>query len=204
MSNFNMNEKNIKYKIVAFLTVFIPYIFLYEFKISLGLPNNPIETRMDFEKNIPIFEFSNFFYSSIYPILSILPFLINTNKLLLEFVIISLINITIGMLILYSFPFICSQNSFQPVTYLGKLLVFARSIDSVNTALPSFHVIWSLIGGYFYCIIFKKLKFYIWLYFILIIFSTITVGMHSIADISAAIIVFFISICLLMIFKDFS
>jgi membrane-associated phospholipid phosphatase len=204
--NSNLKQKYIINKIrinqiLTFLIVFIPYVILYKLKISLGISINFIDTRLDIEKKIQVLEFMNFFYILIYPTLSILPFLLLKDSTIKEFKVISLINIFLGMIVLFSFPFICSQLEFIPTNILGELLMFERNVDSCNAAFPSFHVIWSLIGAYFYNKIFPAFRILIKTFFYLIIISTIFVGMHSIADIICSIVIYNFSFVIINYFN---
>jgi prolipoprotein diacylglyceryltransferase len=77
---------------------------------------------------------------------------------------------------------------------LGRMLMLEREFDGITASFPSFHVLWSLLAAITWIKVVPTLR-WIWITIsLLIISSCIMVGVHSVADVLAAMVIFLIVI----------
>lgn len=183
-----------KERISAYLLVFIPWLIIYEAFIYAGVPEDAIPTNLPFEKNWPVWEFSEIFYSLTYLFALLIPLVIKTKVQLRSFVTDLWFAIIIVGIIYLVFPFIVKQRDFIPQTFLGDLIQFERVKDGETCALPSFHVIWAFIAAMYFSRSIMRCKWIWYVFAILMSASCITTGNHSVPDVIAGFIIFLIII----------
>ena len=181
-------------RISSYILVFIPWSVIYETFIYIGAPLNAITTNLPFEKDLPIWEFSEVFYSFTYLFVLSVPLVIKTKKQLRCFITDVWFATVIVGIIYFVFPFVVRQKDFIPHSILGHLILFERSFDGQTAALPSFHVIWAFISATYFSRSFVRLHFLWYVLAVLISVSCITTSSHSIPDVVAGFIIFLIII----------
>ena len=181
-------------RISSYILVFIPWSVIYEMFIYIGAPLNAITTNLPFEKDLPIWEFSEVFYSFTYLFVLSVPLVIKTKKQLRCFITDVWFATVIVGIIYFVFPFVVRQKDFIPHSILGHLILFERSFDGQTAALPSFHVIWAFISATYFSRSFVRLHFLWYVLAVLISVSCITTSSHSIPDVVAGFIIFLIII----------
>jgi hypothetical protein len=172
-------------KISSYLLVFIPWVIVYETFIFAGIPADAISTNMPFEKNLPVWEFSEIFYLFTYLFALMVPLVIKSREQLRRFITDLWFAIIVTGLFYLAFPFIVQQRDFIPHSLFGKLIIFERSMDGETCALPSFHVMWAFIWARYLT---DRWKQYSWLWYVLavlIAISCIMTGNHSVPDVIA-------------------
>ena len=192
----------IKEKISAYLLVFIPWVIVYETFIFAGVPKDAISTNLFFEKNFPVWEFSEIFYLFTYIFVVIIPLPIKTREQLRRFITDVWFATIITGLFYFVFPFIVQQRELIPHSFWGRLILLERSLDGETCALPSFHVIWAFIGARYFAESMKRMG---WLWYtiaVLITVSCVTTGNHSLPDIIAGLL-FYLAICYRLLIWDF-
>jgi len=188
-------------RLSSYLLAFVPWLLVYEVFIYIGVPKDAMVTNLSFEKNLPIWEFTEVFYSGTYLFALLVPLIITTKTGLRFFIIDLWFATIIGGLIYLIFPFIVTQNEFIPHSFFGRLIMFERSIDGEAGALPSFHVIWAFISARYFSRSIIRFK---WLWYalaVLISISCITTGSHSLLDVITGFCVFIIIIYRLQIWN---
>ncbi len=178
----------------AYCFVLIPWSILYQTVIFVGSPLHPISTYLSFEDHIPVIEWTELFYLLAYPYVTCLPLILQTKEQIRSFIVTGLMNISIGIYCQFIFPLVAVPREFIPRTILGEILFLERTFDGPNGAFPSFHVSWAFVSAYYYTWRYPQWKFLFYLLSILISVSCITTGMHSILDVIAGIILFFLCI----------
>ncbi len=92
------------------------------------------------------------------------------------------------------FPLIIKQKDFIPNSFLGRIILYERSVDGESGALPSCHVIWAFLAALYFSRSFISYKWIWYSLAVLISVSCITVGAHSILDVVAGFCAFIIII----------
>ena len=180
--------------ISAYCLVFVPWLILYQCIIFIGIPSNAISTYLPFENHIPVIEWTELCYLLAYPYVALIPLVLKTKEQIRSFFIAGLMNISIGIYLQFTFPFVAAPKVFIPTTILGRILIHERNFDAPTGALPSFHVSWAFLAAYYYTLIFPNYKLPFYILSIFISASCITTGMHSIIDVIAGFILFIICI----------
>jgi hypothetical protein len=101
-----------------------------------------------------------------------------------------LISTALVTLIYLTVPLVAPPRPFEPRTFLGHALMFERSMSHTVAAFPAFHVIWSFIAADAWATRSRGWGIAGWVWAVLITISCITTGMHSLADVLAATVVF--------------
>lgn len=177
-------------RIGAFVSAFAIWAVLYELFIYLGKDVYWIDTMLSFERSWPVLSWMEIFYALTYLFVGACPFVVTTRSHLREFLQSAWWCTAIGMLFFFAFPFYASPRPFEDHSLLGDLLMLERELDGVTAAFPSFHVLWSLLAFVTWT---KALPRFRWLWImvsILIIISCVAVGVHSIADVFTAMVIF--------------
>ncbi|CAF3645336.1 unnamed protein product [Rotaria socialis] len=187
-------KRQLKDIVSVYCFVLIPWLILYQTIIFIGTPVNSISTYLTFENNLPIIEWTELFYLSAYPYVIFLPCVLQTKQQIRSFIFAGLMNISIGIYLQVIFPFVAVPREFSPTTIIGEILLHERDLDGPVGALPSFHVSWAFLSGYYYTWSFPKYNFIFYIISILISASCVTTGMHSILDVIAGFILFIICI----------
>jgi protein-S-isoprenylcysteine O-methyltransferase Ste14 len=183
-----------KERFATYFLVFIPWLLVYEAFIFLGTPKDAIITNLDFERHLPVWEFSEVFYSFTYIFALLIPVVIKTRSQLRNFIIDLWFAIILVGLIYLILPCIVQQRAFVPHSVIGRFMVFERSMDGETCALPSFHVVWAFMAAKYFTG--GKLG-HKWLWYLvasLISICCITTGNHSVADVISGFCIFLIII----------
>jgi membrane-associated phospholipid phosphatase len=179
-------------RISTCLLTFIPWLIVYETFIFIGAPKEAIATNLPFDEHLPIWEFSEVFYVSAFLFSILVPFVIKTRRQLRCFITDVWFTIIFVGIIYTAFPLIVKQRAFIPQTFLGRLILFERSIDGESGALPSCHVIWAFLSAAYFTKSFPRLKWIWYAFAVLISVSCLTTGAHSILDVVAGFCTFLI------------
>jgi hypothetical protein len=183
-----------KDRLITYILAYIPFRIIYEAFIFAGPPSDSVCTNFLFESHWLVNEPSVILYELLYPLALLIPVIIKTKKRLRSFIFDIWFVTIISGLFFFIFPFFVEQRSFIPETFLGKLLLFDRSLDGEAGALPSFHVIWAFLAARYFTLSFKKLGWIWYLLAILISISCITTANHSLLDVIAGFMTFLIII----------
>jgi protein-S-isoprenylcysteine O-methyltransferase Ste14 len=189
----NISPSSIE-RIASYFLVFVPWLIIYETFIFIGAPGNAISTNLSFEKHLPIWEFSEVFYSFTYLFALSVPLVIKTRKQLRCFITDLWFAIIIVGIIYLAFPLVVRQKDFIPQSLFGQLILLERSLDGETAALPSFHVIWAFMSATYFSRSFIRFQWIWYILAVLISVSCITTGSHSLLDVVAGFCMFMIII----------
>ncbi len=181
-------------RLSSYFLVFVPWLIIYKAFIFIGAPDDAISTNLPFEEHLPIWEFSTVFYSFAFLFSLLVPLVVKTRKQLKHFITDVWFAIIFVGIIYLVFPLIIKQKDFIPHSFLGRIILYERSVDGESGALPSCHVIWAFLAAIYFSRSFVSFK---WIWFglaVLISVSCITVGAHSILDVVAGFCAFIIII----------
>ncbi len=173
-----------------YLLVLIPWSVAFEAVYRLGIPADAVVAHLPFENDWPVLEWTEAIYGSIYLFVLATPLILRTRRDLRRLAEMGLISTAVVTLIYLTVPVIAPPRPFEPRTILGHALMFERSMSHTVAAFPAFHVIWSLIAAQAWATRSRGWGVVGWVWAILISVSCITTGMHALADIFAATIVF--------------
>ena len=170
-----------------FLFMVLPWLVLYEAVLAIGIPPDAVSGVTHFEQQLPVLEWTQIFYGSVYLMVLSVPFFAKTRADLRWFSVRGLWTMLLAYPAFLVIPLIAPKRSFVPQSLPGHLLVWEQSLDSPVAAFPSFHVIWVLLAAEVYSRHWPKLKwlFYGWAY--LVAASCITTGQHSVLDVIGGI-----------------
>lgn len=177
-------------RLSIYILVLLPWLILYEMVRVIGIPPDAIIAYLPFERQMPVYEWTEVFYAGAYPFVMLAPLVAGTRRQLREFAISGLLATGLIILLFLAIPLIAPPRPFSPHSLLGKLLEWERANDTAAAAFPSFHVVWGLIAARLYARRIPALKIFCWTLAALIAFSCITTGMHAIADVLSGVMVF--------------
>jgi protein-S-isoprenylcysteine O-methyltransferase Ste14 len=178
-------------RIRCYLTVLLPWLLLYEAVISLGIPADAKIAYLPFESRIPVWQWTEILYASVYVTVALVPLIAKTRHDLHWFSIRGLLSMAIVFPIYLTVPLIAPPRPFVSDTTLGLLLNFDRLHDGATAAFPSYHVIWAFLAAE----VLGHQRWAKWLartWACLVSASCLTTGMHALVDILTAIFVLWI------------
>ena len=181
-------------RLSSYFLVFVPWLLIYKAFIFIGAPDDAISTNLPFEEHLPVWEFTTLFYSFAFLFSLLVPMVVRTRRQLKHFITDVWFTIVFVGIIYLVFPLVIEQREFVPHSFLGRLILYERSIDGESGALPSCHVIWAFLAAFYFRRSFAGYKWVWYVLAILISISCITVGAHSIFDVIAGYITFLIII----------
>jgi protein-S-isoprenylcysteine O-methyltransferase Ste14 len=173
-----------------YILVLIPWSVAFEAVYRLGVPADAVVAYLPFENDWPVLEWTEAVYGSIYLFVLAAPLIVPTQRALRRLAMLGLISTAVVTLIYLTVPLIAPPRPFEPQTFLGHALMFERAMSNTVAAFPAFHVIWSFIAADAWASRSRGWAIAGWAWAILIAISCITTGMHALADIAAATVVF--------------
>lgn len=188
----NDDKLGIINRLLLYVWIYLPWIIIYESFIFLGTPNDAISTKIYLDNFIPFYDFSVIAYVAAYPIIGLIPLLIQTNHISRDFIFDSITGMCIIFYCYIAFPFIVEYDYIENVNYFTNLIITGREMDGETAALPSFHVFWALIFTKYFSLRFSKLKWFAWIISISIIISCLTTFSHTILDVIFGIFTFYV------------
>lgn len=188
----NDDQLNLKNRLLLYVWIFLPWFLIYGCFIFIGTPIDAISTEIYLDQFIPFYSFSVIFYLLAYPIVGLIPFLLQTNSIARTFIFDAITGMCIIFYSYLAFPFIVEYHVVDNTNYFKDLIITGRILDSETAALPSFHVFWTLLFAKFFSIRFPKLKRIGWILSFLIIGSCLTTYNHTILDVLFGVLAFYL------------
>jgi membrane-associated phospholipid phosphatase len=176
-------------RVSVVVLVLLAWLVLYEAVMALGIPRDAVSLATPWEKSWPVWEWTELFYIGTYPFVAAVPFVLPTRRQLRLFTRRAWTAMAINLPVFLLLPFISPPRPFVPRTWLGDLLLWERRYDSASNAFPSFHVTWAILAALAYSRAWPRWRFLWWALGAGIALSTITTGMHTLADVAAAVAV---------------
>ncbi len=173
-----------------YVLVLIPWSVAFMAVYRLGVPADAVVAHFPFERDWPVLEWTEAIYASVYLFVLSTPLILRTQRDLRRLAEMGLIATAVVTLIYLTVPVIAPPRFFEPRTMLGHALMFERAMSHTVAAFPAFHVIWSFIAAHGWATRSRAWGAAGWTWAILITVSCITTGMHALADLVAATIVF--------------
>ena len=180
--------------LAVYVLVLIPWLLFYQIVIFIGPSEHALSTYFPFEHQIPVIEWTEFFYLLAYPYVALLPLLLPTQQQVRSYMLTSWMNIGIGIYLQLVLPLIAAPKEFLSTTLLGTLIHLERRLDGPNGAWPSFHVSWAYVSAYYYAWCFPRARNFVYIVSTLISISCMTTGMHSVLDVLAGFALFLLCV----------
>lgn len=167
-----------------FVLLFLPWGLLYLAFEFIGPFRGAVDIRSGFERGLPVLEWTEAVYASVYLFLALTPFLLRKKSELREFLLGGWVLCALGFFAFLTVPFIAQAREFEPRTFWGALIMLERRGDSPATAFPAFHFAWPVLAAF--CVGKSRgWKLPLWLYTAAAGASCVTTGPHAIADVAA-------------------
>jgi protein-S-isoprenylcysteine O-methyltransferase Ste14 len=175
-------------RISAYLLVFLPWLIAYETTVFVGIPRHAFEFAFSFERNLPVWEWTELPYACIYLWAALVPLLVRSKRQLREFEVSGLLVTLGGIGLFFLIPAVHEPRPFDAAGILGKLLLWDRAHDTAAAAFPAFHAIWALLSARACAQAYPKGKWFWYLLAGAVVGSCIMTGMHALLDILAAVL----------------
>lgn len=172
------------------LLVLLPWSAAFEAVYLLGVPPDAVEAYLPFERGWPVLEWTEAVYGSVYVLVLGSLFAARTRAALRWFAVLGLIATLVVTLIYLTVPIVAPPRPFEPQTMLGRALMGERALPHTVAAFPAFHLIWSFIAAEAWASRSRRVAVFAWAWAILIGISCVTTGMHALADLVTAVLVF--------------
>ena len=179
-------------RIRCFLAALLPWLVLYEAVVHLGIPQDAIVAYLPFESRLPVLQWTEVFYISVYPVVLLVPFVVSDQSTLRRFCLRALVSMAVVFPIFLCIPLISPPRPFVPTSLGGQLLNFERAFDSAVGAFPSYHVIWAFLAADALGSKSRRQKALWRTWAFLVSASCVTTGMHALLDVAAGLILAFL------------
>jgi hypothetical protein len=174
---------------IAFcILVFLPWLIAYEAVQFMGTPRNAIASYLPFENAWRVIVWTEIPYVSVYALVLLTPFIVRTKRVLRHMAITALFATATVTIIYLTVPLIAPPRPFHSASMLGWMLANEQAFNHTVAAFPSFHVLWALIAAAAWPAGPRRRFAFVWA--LLIAASCVTTGMHSLADVVFALILF--------------
>ena len=171
----------------VYLLVLLPWLVAYEAVHALGVPPDAISSVLPFERGWPVLEWTEAPYASAYLLVLLTPLVIQSRTALRRFATVGLVATAVVTLVYLVVPLVAPPRPFQPTTPLGRLLAAERALNSTVAAFPAFHVLWAFIAADAWP---RRWRAGALAWAAVIAASCLTTGMHTVADVGAALLFF--------------
>lgn len=172
----------------CFLTVFLPWVIFYEANVHLGVPKDAVVAYLPFEFRLPVLQWTEVFYASVYPVVLLVPFAVSTRSVLRRFSLRALVSMILAFPTFLCIPLISPPRFLVPTSFWGNLLHWERTVDSAAAAFPSYHVVWAWIAAEALGTSTRPRKLLWSFWAALVSVSCITTGMHALIDVVAGLL----------------
>lgn len=166
-------------RLSCYVLVLLPWVVLYEAIAALGVLPHARSTFLPFESRLPVIEWAEISYVSVYPAVCAVPWLARSRGDLRRFSTRVLLAMAIVFPLFLVFPLIAPPRPFTPHGPLGRLLAWERTLDTPAEAFPSWHVIFALLAA-------EAMRGRRWLWRVwalLVSVGCLATGMHSLIDV---------------------
>jgi prolipoprotein diacylglyceryltransferase/protein-S-isoprenylcysteine O-methyltransferase Ste14 len=170
-------------RLACYFFVLLPWLILYEAVVAMGTPPDAVSGVLPFERRLPVVEWSEIFYASVYVVTALAPLFARTRSDLRTFSVRGLGAMLVAFPLYLAIPLIAPPRPFTLHTGLGQLLRLERALDSPVAAFPSFHIIWAMLAAQVFA---RRRPRLTWLYYgwaLLVAASCVTTGQHALVDV---------------------
>ncbi|HMR82254.1 MAG TPA: prolipoprotein diacylglyceryl transferase [Niabella sp.] len=197
----NLNKACFNTKLKTFLWIYLPWFIIYELFILMGPSHLQINSFLPADEWIPFIPSTILLYLFSYFYSLFIPFILNTNKRIRQFVTEMTVAMFTGFLCYLCLPFVAYYQYPLLNNPFYHILLWDKSYDSIKASFPSFHVIWALMAARYFSYRYTRLKPIFYLLAIAIAISCLTTKNHSIIDVVMAFIIYGIAVNQIKIYK---
>ena len=147
---------------------------------------------MPFEFQLPVIKQAEVLYASTYAVVSLVPLMVSRGRALRQFALQGLRAMAVIFPLYLLLPVFVTPRPCDPGGLLGWWMTWERGPYAGCAAFPSFHVVWALIAASAFNEGGLGKRSLWWCWSVLVAGSCITTGMHSILDVLAGAIAFFV------------
>lgn len=176
-------------RVSVFLLVFLPWLMIYEAVRFIGPPPDALNGYLPFEKILPVWQWAEALYISVYPFVLLVPLVAGTSGDLRRFALRGLLSTGLVTLLFLTVPLVAPPRPFTTEGIFGAMLAFERQLDTPYCAFPSFHVIWAFLAASVYVRRQPRLGIVWWGWAVLVSLSCILTGMHAAVDVAGGILI---------------
>jgi protein-S-isoprenylcysteine O-methyltransferase Ste14 len=175
-------------RVRCYLTVLLPWLSIYEAFVVIGVPPDAKTAYLRFESRLPVLQWTEILYGSVYVVVLLVPLMARTRHDLRLFSSRGLLSMVIVFPLYFAVPLTAPPRPFDARGLIGELLHLDRSLDSAAAAFPSYHVVWAFFAAEALgSIRWQKRLWRTWA--LLVSASCVTTGMHALADVTAGLFV---------------
>lgn len=185
----------------VYLVVLMPWLVIYELLGALGRPANWYSTYLPSELRWPIIRQAEVVYFSTYAVVVLVPLLANRRAGLRQFALYGLRAMAVNFPLYLLLPIFVPPRPCDSSGWLGKWMTWERGAYAGCAAFPSFHVVWAFIAASALGGRRRSIQGMWWTWAVLVAASCIATGMHSIADVLAGVVVYWIVVRMGRIWK---
>ena len=162
--------------------VIVPWLVLYEFTSKLALHSTKF--GMPFEDSLPIVPWTALLYQSIYFVIFLAPWWVQTRSDLRRLMISAWISMAVVFPFYWLVPSSAPRRPLLGHDWITYVLGLERTTFPPVAAFPSFHVLWAVFLARA-----SRPRWLGWSYVAIISVSCITTGQHYIADVLSAMVI---------------
>lgn len=177
-------------RISIFVMVLIPWGVAFEAVYRLGVPKDALVAYLPFERGWPVLEWTEAIYGSVYFLVLSALLAASTQAALRRMGVMGLVATAVVTFVYITVPLVAPPRPFVAQTFLGRMLDVERAMSHTVAAFPAFHVIWSFIAADAWASRGRMWGRGARIWAAIITVSCVTTGMHALADILAALVVY--------------
>jgi hypothetical protein len=172
-------------RLAVYPLLFGPWLVGYEAFVLIGPPSDAFSVVFALEASWPVIEWTEVIYAGCYVWIAAAPLWLRTQAQLRALIQCGWLGSAIGFGLFAVVPAIAPWRPFVPATWLGELILFERSKDSIAAALPSFHAFWGWIAAALTARAWPRLRAAAWMAGGAVAVSCVTTGTHATLDVLA-------------------
>lgn len=173
-------------RLSIYILVFLPWLVAYEGVNLLGVPDDALRVATRWDDAVPVLGWTEPVYFLAYPLLLALPLFVRTRAELRRFALQGWIAIVSVTTVYLAFPTFIDAKPVPADAAFAPMLMWERAFDDPSTGFPAFHVVWTCIAAASYSRAWPALRWLWWTVAAAVAVSSVTTGMHVIADVVAA------------------
>jgi protein-S-isoprenylcysteine O-methyltransferase Ste14 len=190
---------NLADRLSVYVLIFVPCLLACRIVGLLGISQGSAPIVFPFERDLPVYEWTDLFYASAYLLVLITPLVAKSKQDLREFSIKGLIATGMIILLVLADPYSAAARPHSGNGLLAAILAWERGIPSA--AAGSLHIVWAFLAARAFSGRRSVGKILGWGWASLITISCITTGMHGVIDVLIGLVVFWIVIRLPVIWE---